>query len=81
MLPDDEIERILVDRNQDEVCQALIDAANNRGGHDNTTVVVATIGSKGTGMTKPSLADRDTEELMLRSYWWKTAVRAILRRK
>ena len=39
MLPDDEIERILVDRNQDEVCQALIDAANNRGGHDNITVI------------------------------------------
>ena len=81
MLSDNEIKGLLVDQNPEKVCQALIDAANNQGGHDNTTVVVATIGSKGTGMTKLSLADRDTEELMLHSSRWKTAVRAILRRK
>ena len=31
---------------QEEVCRALVDAANDQGGHDNTTVVIAAIGGQ-----------------------------------
>ena len=44
MIPDEDIRQILTSSGQEEVCQALIDAANNQGGDDNTTVVIATIG-------------------------------------
>ena len=43
MIPDEDIHRILTTSCRQEVCQALVDAANNQGGHDNTTVVVAAI--------------------------------------
>ena len=46
MIPDDDIHRILTGSSQDYVCQALIDAANDQGGHDNTTVVIAAIGGQ-----------------------------------
>ena len=46
MIPDDDIHRILTGSSQDDVCQALIDAANDQGGHDNTTVVIAAIGGQ-----------------------------------
>ncbi|MDG1873214.1 MAG: protein phosphatase 2C domain-containing protein [Mariniblastus sp.] len=41
-LEDDDIEAILLsDRTADEICQDMVDVANNRGGTDNITVVVA----------------------------------------
>lgn len=43
MIPDEDIHRILTSSGREEVCEALIEAANNQGGHDNTTVVVAAI--------------------------------------
>ena len=46
MIPDEDIHRILAGSGQEEVCQALIDAANDQGGHDNTTVVIAAIGGQ-----------------------------------
>ena len=46
MIPDDDIHRILTGSSQEDVCQALIDAANDQGGHDNTTVVIAAIGGQ-----------------------------------
>jgi len=82
MIPDEDIHRILTGSGPEEVCQALIDAANNHGGHDNTTVVVATIGArrKTPAVTQPSASDQDTLELTISSSWWKRVVRAILRR-
>ena len=64
MISDSEIERILKETAPKEVCRSLIDAANYAGGHDNTTVAVATIGSarKSTVVTQPSAADQDTQE-------------------
>ena len=44
MIPDEDIHRILTSSGPEDVCQALIDAANNQGGDDNTTVVIAAIG-------------------------------------
>ena len=83
MIPDDEIERILKESAPKQVCQALIDAANGQGGHDNTTVVVATIGSarKSTVVTQPSAADQDTQEVSLGSTWWKRLAKALFRRR
>ena len=43
MIPDEDIRRILTSSAPEEVCEALIEAANNQGGHDNTTVIVAVI--------------------------------------
>ena len=43
MIPDEDIHRILTSSGREEVCEALIEAANNQGGHDNTTVIVAAI--------------------------------------
>ena len=83
MIGDDEIERILKKSAPKQVCQALIDAANGQGGHDNTTVVVATIGSarKSTVVTQPSAADQDTQEVSLGSTWWKRLAKALFRRR
>ena len=44
MIDDDEITRILKENAPKQVCQALIDAANDAGGHDNTSVVIAVVG-------------------------------------
>mgnify|MGYP002174374068 CR=1 FL=1 len=56
MIPDEDIHRILTSSGPEEVCQALIDAANNQGGNDNTTVVVAAVGAgrKSPGVAQPS---------------------------
>ena len=82
MLPDDEIKRLLLDNHPQKVCQALINAANNQGGHDNTTVVVGMIGSQARNqVTKPLPFDRDTQKISQRRSWWKAVVRVILRRR
>ena len=83
MIPDEDIHRILTSSSPEEVCQALIDAANNHGGHDNTTVVVATIGArrKTPAVIQPSASDQDTLEMKISSTGWKRVVRAILRRR
>jgi protein phosphatase len=82
MIPDEDIHRILTSSGQEEVCQALIDAANNQGGHDNTTVVVANVGArrKTPAVIQPSASDQDTQEISRDQSWWKRVVRAILRR-
>ena len=83
MIPDEDIHRILTSSAPQDVCLALIDAANNQGGHDNTTVVVATVGArrKTPAATQPSASDQDTQEMTITSPWWKRVVRAILRRR
>jgi len=44
MIPDGDIHSILTSSGPEHVYQALVDATNARGGHDNTTVVVAIVG-------------------------------------
>ena len=43
MITDDEIKSIFKINSIGEVCEALIKSANDHGGHDNTTVIVAAI--------------------------------------
>ena len=79
MIDDDEIERILKETAPKEVCQSLIDAANDAGGHDNTTVVVATIGRARRSMAKPD--DQDTVKVQRRPKSFLKAWSFIIRRK
>ena len=67
MIPDEEIQRILAGSGQEEVCQALIDAANDQGGHDNITVLVAKLGSlpEILKMTQPTALNRETHGLSI----------------
>ena len=83
MIPDEDIHRILTGSGAEDVCQGLIDAANNHGGHDNTTVVVANVGArrKTPAVIQPSVADQDTQEVTITSAWWKRLVKTILRRR
>ena len=58
MIPDDDIHRILKQSSTDEVCGDLIVAANEAGGHDNTTVVTALLGDAlGTGLSTHDTLD------------------------
>ena len=83
MIPDDEIKRALLDNGPERVCQALIDAANNAGGHDNTTVAIAAIGAPPDRpkSTRNIGADQDTQEVVPSYSWLKKMARAISRRR
>jgi protein phosphatase len=83
MIPDDEIKRALLDNGPERVCQALIDAANNAGGHDNTTVAIAAIGAPPDRRksTRNIGADQDTQEVVASYSWLKKVARAISRRR
>ncbi len=77
MIPDEDIHRILTSSGPEEVCQALIDAANEAGGHDNTTVVTALLGNALS--TGPST--QDTLDIQPRLSLWGRAWRFVFRRK
>jgi protein phosphatase len=79
MIDDSEIERILKETTPKEVCRSLIDAANDSGGHNNTTVAVATIGRARRSMAKP--ADQDTLKVQRRPTSLLKAWSFIVRRK
>ena len=83
MIPDDEIKRALLDNGPEQVCQALIDSANNAGGHDNTTVAIAAIGAPPDRpkSTRNIAADQDTQEVLASYSWLKKVARAISRRR
>ena len=83
MIPDEDIHRILTSSAPEDVCQVLIDAANNQGGHDNTTVVIAVVGAgrKSPVVTQPSASDQDTLEMKISSSWWKRVAKTIWRRR
>ena len=83
MIPDDEIRSILIDNGPKQVCQALIDSANNAGGHDNTTVAIAVIGAprERPESTRNIGADHDTQEVLTSYSWLKKVARTILRRR
>ena len=54
-------------RKLDEVCQVLVNAANDQGGHDNITVLVAKLGSlpEILEMTQPTALNRETHGLSI----------------
>ena len=82
MVPDEEIEEILKTRDLAHTCKALIDAANNYGGHDNTTVVVAAVGAhkKRPAQTRTNATVQKTMEIPRRLPIWKSVIRKLLRR-
>ncbi len=65
MVRDDEIRQTL-NRTQDpmKACQVLVEEANQAGGHDNVTVIVAQFEGKGLSETTPE----DTEQLQYAKY-------------
>ena len=77
MIPDEDIHRILTTSGPEDVCQALIDAANDQGGNDNTTVVTALLGDALS--TGPST--QDTLDIQPRLSLGRRAWRFVLRRK
>ena len=83
MIPDEDIHRILKESPTDAVCGDLIGAANEAGGHDNTTVVVAAVGvpSKTPAGIQPSAAELDTQEISRGQTWWKRLAKIILKRR
>lgn len=83
MVSDDEIKRALLDNGPKQVCQALIDSANNAGGHDNTTMAIAVIGAPTDRLksTRNIGADHDTQEVLTSYSWLKKVARAISRRR
>ena len=82
MVPDEEIKEILRTRDLGHTCKALIDAANNYGGHDNTTVVVAAVGAhkKRPAQTRTNATVQKTMEIPRRLPIWKSVIRKLLRR-
>ena len=77
MIPDEDIHRILKESPTDAVCGDLIGAANQAGGHDNTTVVTALLG--GALSTGPST--QDTLDIQPRLSLWGRVWRFVFRRK
>ena len=77
MIPDEDIHRILQESPTDAVCGDLIMAANEAGGHDNTTVVTAMLGA---GLsTGPSA--QDTLDIRPKLSLWDRVRRFVFRRK
>jgi len=77
MIPDEDIHRILTSSAPEDVCLALIDAANGQGGHDNTTVVTALLGNALS--TGPST--QDTLDIQPRLSLGRRVWRFVFRRK
>ena len=84
MIPDEDIHRILTTSGLEDVCRALIRAANSQGGHDNITVVVAKVCGRAKPTPRSSAersADQETQEIANRPSLWKTMVGLIFRRR
>jgi protein phosphatase len=79
MVPDEEIEGILRTRDLGQTCKALIDAANSHGGHDNTTVALAAVGTQ-KKRSAPGATGQETVEIRRRLPIWRAVIRKILRR-
>ena len=77
MIPDEEIHRILKESPTDAVCGDLIVAANDAGGHDNTTVVTALLG----GVLSTGPSTQDTLDIQLKLSIWSRARKFVFRRK
>ena len=81
MIEDSQIAEILSANEPVEACRALIDAANDQGGHDNITVAVGRVIAK-PGTTLPVDADgnANTIEIKRTTYLWQRFTRSVLRR-
>jgi len=77
MIPDEDIHRILTGSSQEDVCQALIGAANNQGGNDNTTVVTELLGSA----LSTSSSTQDALDIQAKLSLWGRVWRFVFRRK
>ena len=82
MISDDDILKTLQESSTDTVCANLIKAANDAGGRDNTSVVIAVVGEHVGGQTPiTDLAAKDTLDVRSRLSMWGRARRFVFRRK
>ena len=82
MIPDEDILKTLQESSTDTVCANLIKAANDAGGHDNTSVVIAVVGAHdGAQMPITDSATKDTVDIRLRPSLWGRARGFVFRRK
>jgi protein phosphatase len=77
MISDEEILNVLEGNSHKIVCTELIAAANQSGGHDNTSVVAACVGDQ----RKPRTSDRQTVDVKSRRSFLKRVWKFVLRRK
>ena len=81
MVTDEEIQEILLNTGPELAPEALVAAANNYGGHDNTTAVVASLGDK-TGhlhSSGRSSSDRSLQDTVSVLPWWERIIKALRR--
>ena len=82
MIPDEDLLKTLQESSTDTVCANLIKAANDAGGRDNTSVVIAVVGEHaGVQMPITDPATKDTVDIGLRPSLWGRARRFVFRRK
>ena len=82
MIPDEDILKTLQESSTDTVCANLIKAANDAGGQDNTSVVIAVVGEHaGVQMPITDPATKDTVDIGLTPSLWGRARRFVFRRK
>lgn len=83
MVSDEDVEEILNTHSLGNTCEALVKAANDAGGHDNTTVVLAEVSSQ-MRRKKPSQTremETQTVEIEVRPSVWKRLTNKVLRRR
>ena len=82
MIEDSQIGSILVDNEPEDVCRALINAANKAGGHDNVTAAVIRVigGPVNAPLPASSRADTDTVDITRPSTGWKILSRPFIKR-
>ena len=82
MIPDEDILKTLQESSTDTVCANLIKAANDAGGHDNTSVVIAVVGEHAeVRMPITDPATKDTVDIGLTPSLWGRARRFVFRQK
>lgn len=82
MIPDEDILKTLQESSTDTVCANLIKAANDAGGHGNTSVVIAVVREHvGVQIPITDPATKDTVDIGLRPSLWGRARRFVFRRK
>ena len=77
MISDEEIHTVLEKSSFKNVCTSLITAANEAGGHDNTSIAVAYLGDK----WRSDASTRETLDIKPRRHFLKRIWKFILRRK
>ena len=77
MISDEEIHNVLEGSSHENICTDLIAAANQSGGHDNTSVVTACMGDQ----RKSRASNRQTVDIKSRRSFFRRVWKLILRRK